>query len=95
MKNAKQLSAVDKLRVDNLQLEHENITLKTRLCQDELARLQTAGQEIGKKLVDLRTEFADSYEMVSESITIRRDGLIEGESVEREAVNVPGEAAKA
>ena len=93
MKNAKQLSAVDKLRVDNLQLEHENITLKTRLCQDELARLQTAGQEIGKKLVDLRTEFAGSYGMMAESITIRRDGLIEGEALE--PVNVPGEAAKA
>lgn len=93
MKNTKQLSALDKLRVDNLQLEHENITLKTRLCQDELARLQAAGQEIGKKLVDLRTEFADSYGMMAESITIRRDGLIEGEALE--PVNVPGEAAKA
>lgn len=93
MKNAKQLSTVDKLRVDNLQLEHENIALKIRLCQDELARLQTAGQEIGKKLVDLRTEFAGSYGMMAESITIRRDGLIEGESVE--PVNATGEVAKA
>lgn len=92
MKITKQLSSADQLRVENITLLHENITLKTRLCQDELARLQKEGQDVGKKLVELRTEFAETYGMVSETITIRRDGLIEGEGLNPEGVLEPAKA---